>query len=153
MSKIKNASALKSIVTRLKAKGKRIVFTNGCYDIIHPGHIKILNLAKKKGDVLIVGLNSDSSVKKIKGSARPIQNQQARAIVLESLSIIDYLVIFNEETPYKLIKELKPDILVKGGDWKPNQIIGSDLVKKVYRIKLHPGYSTTKIIAKIKKSA
>ncbi|UCG35614.1 MAG: D-glycero-beta-D-manno-heptose 1-phosphate adenylyltransferase [Candidatus Omnitrophota bacterium] len=151
MSKIKSLPALKKIVTRLKKQKKRIVFTNGCFDFIHPGHIKILRQAKSKGDILIVGLNSDSSVKKIKGPRRPIMNEKARAEVLAALEPIDYIVLFKEPTPYKLIQELKPHTLIKGADWSKDKIIGADLIQKVYSIKLYPGYSTTKIIEKIKK--
>lgn len=152
MSKIKSVKELKIIITRLKGKGKKIVFTNGCFDILHPGHLKILNQASQKGDVLVVGLNSDSSIRKIKGPKRPILNQKARANLLATMIPVDYVVIFNETTPYNLIKRIKPDILVKGGDWQKDKIVGNELVRKVYRIKLYPGSSTTGIIDKIKKS-
>lgn len=152
MSKIKSVKELKIIITRLKGKGKKIVFTNGCFDILHPGHLKILNQASQKGDVLVVGLNSDSSIRKIKGPKRPILNQKARANLLATMIPVNYVVIFNETTPYNLIKRIKPDILVKGGDWQKDKIVGNELVRKVYRIKLYPGSSTTGIIDKIKKS-
>ena len=151
MSKIKSLPALKKIVTQLKKQKKRIVFTNGCFDFIHPGHVKILRQAKSKGDILIVGLNADSSVKKIKGPRRPIMNEKARAEVLAALEMVDYVVLFKEPTPYNLIQKLKPHILIKGADWSKGKIVGADLVKKVCTIKLFPGHSTTKIIAKIKK--
>jgi len=151
MNKLKSLSALTKITNRLKDQGKIIVFTNGCYDILHPGHIKILNQAKEKGDILIVGLNSDSSIRKIKGNTRPIMDEKARIMVLESISMVDYMVIFKEKTPYNLIKKIKPHILVKGGDWSKEKIIGADLVSKVYQVKLYPSYSTTKIIKRIKK--
>jgi len=149
MSKIKNIEELKKIVLDLKSQHKKIVLTNGCFDLIHPGHIKILKTAKKTGDILIVALNSDISVKKIKGPFRPILNEKARAILLESMTAVDYIVYFDQKTPYNLIKIIKPDVLVKGGDWKKEEIIGTDIVKNVYRVKIKPGYSTSKIIEKI----
>ena len=152
MGKIKNLKDLKKDISKLKRKGKKIVFTNGCFDILHLGHLKILKEAKQKGDILIVGLNSDSSIKKIKGPKRPIVDQKTRAMLLSNIIGVDYVVIFNEATPYNLIKKINPDILVKGGDWKKDKIVGSDLIKKVYRVKLRSGHSTTQIINKIKKS-
>lgn len=151
MSKIKKIKELVSIVDKLKKQNKKVVFTNGCFDIIHPGHIKILKLAKKQGDALIVGLNSDISIKKIKDKNRPIIAQKARALVLEGMESVDYIILFNEDTPYNLIKKLKPNILVKGADWNKGNIIGSDLVDKVYRVVLYPEYSTTGIINDILK--
>ncbi len=150
MSKVKTLSALKKIVESLKKKNKRIVFTNGCFDIIHPGHIKILKDSKDKGDILIVGLNSDSSIRRIKGPGRPVMDEKARSKVLEAIGLVDFVVIFQEDTPYKVIKELRPDYLVKGEDWKENKIIGREFVKKIFRIKFYPGYSTTGIIQKIR---
>lgn len=150
MSKVKTLPVLKKIVNNLKKKNKRIVFTNGCFDIIHPGHIKILRDSKSKGDVLIVGLNSDSSIKKIKGPARPVMDEKARSKVLEAIELVDFIVIFNEDTPYETIKALKPDYLIKGEDWKTDEIIGREFVKKIFRIKFYPGYSTTGIIQKIR---
>jgi len=152
MSKIKTLLALKKELRKLKNQGKKIVFTNGCFDLIHPGHIKILTRAKQKGDILVVGLNSDSSIKNIKDPNRPILNQKDRATVLESIEVVDYVILFNEKTPYSLIKALRPAALVKGGDWKTKDIIGNNLVKEVYRVKLCPGHSTSAIINKIKKS-
>ena len=151
MGKIKSLKGLESIISRLKSKGKKIVFTNGCFDILHLGHLKIINEAKRKGDVLIIGLNSDSSIKKIKGSKRPILTQSSRAKLLANMIGVDYVVIFNEATPYNLIKRIKPDVLVKGGDWKKDKIVGNELVKKIYRVKLCLGHSTTGIINKIKR--
>ncbi|MCK9614556.1 MAG: adenylyltransferase/cytidyltransferase family protein [Candidatus Omnitrophica bacterium] len=150
MSKVKTLSVLKKIVNNLKKKNKRIVFTNGCFDIIHPGHIKILKDSKSKGDILIVGLNSDSSIRRIKGTNRPVMDENARSKVLEAIGLVDFIVIFNEDTPYRIIKELRPDYLVKGEDWKENKIVGREFVKKIFRIKFYPGYSTTDIIQKIK---
>jgi len=152
MGKIKTLTSLKSLISKLKRQGKKIVFTNGCFDLIHPGHIKIFKEAKKKGDILVVGINSDSSIKQIKPQGRPVQDEGARTKILEAIETIDFVTVFNERTPYNLINAIKPDILVKGDDWGKKEIIGADLVKKVYRIKLYPGHSTTNIIKKIKKS-
>jgi D-beta-D-heptose 7-phosphate kinase/D-beta-D-heptose 1-phosphate adenosyltransferase len=150
MQKLKKIPLLKRIILSLRRQGKTLVFTNGCFDILHPGHIKILRQAKSKGDILIVGLNSDFSLKRIKGCGRPILNEQARAQILSAISYVDYIVIFNEDTPYNLIKLIKPDYLVKGGDWKKEKIIGKEFAKKVFRVKLSSGYSSTGIINKIK---
>ncbi len=154
-NKIKKAEALAKIVDKLKKQDKKIVFTNGCFDIIHFGHVKYLEEAKKKGDILIVGLNSTSSIKKIKGNGRPIISEADRAGVIAALQSVDFVTIFNEETPLKLIKKLKPDILIKGSDWKTGTIVGADVLKqyggKVLRAKFLKGYSTSKIIEKIVK--
>ena len=152
MGKLKTPAFLSKEITRLKDRGKKIVFTNGCFDILHPGHLKILKQAKKFGDILIVGLNSDLSVRKIKGKKRPILNEKARAQILEAIDIVDFIVLFKEATPYLLIKKIKPDILVKGGDWKKQDIVGNDIAGKVCRVKIYPGYSTTAIINKIKRA-
>lgn len=148
-AKLQDLTSLKRIAEEEKARGRIIGFTNGCFDLIHPGHIKILREAKEKGDVLIVGLNSDVSVKKIKGERRPVLDQTSRQQVLEAISFVDYIVLFDEDTPYNIIKELKPHYLVKGDDWKEDEIIGREFVRKVYRVKLQEGYSTSKIIEKI----
>ncbi|MCX7834296.1 MAG: D-glycero-beta-D-manno-heptose 1-phosphate adenylyltransferase [Ignavibacteria bacterium] len=143
-----------TISRELKKEGKKIVFTNGCFDIIHKGHIIYLKEAKKLGDYLIVGLNSDESVRRIKGNFRPINKQEDRALILENLKPVDAVVIFNEETPINLIEKIKPDFLVKGGDWKENEIVGADFVKsyggKVISINYIENYSTTSLIEKIK---
>ncbi len=145
---------IREIAKKIKKEGKRIVFTNGCFDLIHKGHIYLLKEAKKLGDILIVGLNSDSSIKKIKGKGRPILKESERAFIIENIKGVDYVVIFNEKTPFKLIKEIKPDILVKGGDYKENEIVGGEFVKKrkgnVVIIPYLKNFSTTKIIEKIK---
>lgn len=137
------------------AKGKRLVFTNGCFDILHRGHVAYLNEAKKLGDLLIVGLNSDSSVKALKGPERPVNAEEDRKFVLENLRAVDHVEIFSEETPLNLIKEVCPNILVKGGDWKAEQIVGSDFVLsnggQVLSLNFVDGYSTTKIIQKVSK--
>ncbi|HEY9162315.1 MAG TPA: D-glycero-beta-D-manno-heptose 1-phosphate adenylyltransferase [Desulfomonilia bacterium] len=136
----------------MKDHGLKIVFTNGCFDIIHAGHVQYLEQARKLGDCLVVGLNSDDSVRKLKGSTRPINNQQARAEVLAALYAVDYVCVFEEDTPYDLIKTLMPDILVKGGDWDIDSIVGSDIVTaaggKVYSLPFREGYSSTSIIEK-----
>ncbi|MFN3550478.1 MAG: D-glycero-beta-D-manno-heptose 1-phosphate adenylyltransferase [Endomicrobiia bacterium] len=142
---------LKNIISKLKKEEKKIVFTNGCFDILHLGHITLLKKAKSYGDVLIVGLNSDNSVKKLKGEQRPILTQDERAKILDSIKYVDYVVIFDELTPYKLITELKPDILVKGGDYKLKDIVGFGIIPKIIRVKLVKGKSTTNILEKIKK--
>ncbi|MGA2668249.1 MAG: D-glycero-beta-D-manno-heptose 1-phosphate adenylyltransferase [Ignavibacteria bacterium] len=153
MSILKQGNELNSIISKLRGDNKKIVFTNGVFDIIHRGHIEYLNEAKKLGDILIVGLNSDSSVKIIKGNNRPINDENDRAIVLDNLKPVNHVVIFEEDNPYELIRQIVPDILVKGGDWKPENIIGSDIVikngGKVISLKYVDNYSTTGIISKI----
>ena len=125
---VKNLEKLKLIVENLQLKHKTVVFTNGCFDLIHPGHIYILEQAKAEGDTLIVGLNSDESIKKFKSESRPICNQDDRAYVLSGLSCVDYIFIFNESTPEKLIMNISPDILVKGKDYQIKDIAGSDFM-------------------------
>jgi D-glycero-beta-D-manno-heptose 1-phosphate adenylyltransferase len=133
---------------------KKIVFTNGCFDILHFGHIDYLSTAADIGDVLVVGLNSDTSVRKIKGNNRPINNENARATLLASLTCVTAVVLFDEETPYELIKFIAPDFLVKGSDYKPEEIVGYDILKakggEIITIDFLEGYSTTSIINKIK---
>ena len=140
----------------IKEKNLKLVFTNGCFDILHRGHIAYLNEARSLGDLLIIGLNSDSSVKKLKGSNRPYNNENDRAFVLNNLKAVDYIILFSEDTPYNLIKDIKPDYLVKGGDWKEGEIVGSDIVKeyggKVISLKYIDNYSTTSFINKIKET-
>ncbi len=150
MGKILSWNELKTVIDSLKAKGKKIVFTNGCFDIIHVGHIRYLKEAKALGDVLVIGLNSDRSLSTIKPN-RPVNPENHRAEVLSSLEIIDYITIFDEETPYELIEFLQPDILVKGGDWKEEDIIGSDIVKETHSLPYIEGVSTSEIINRIKK--
>jgi len=133
-----------------------VVFTNGCFDLLHPGHIDLLNRAKGLGTRLIVGINSDESVRKIKGPDRPFMNQRERAEILSAISAVDEVIIFDEPTPERIIKEIKPDVLVKGGDWKPEEIIGSDFVLanggKVLSLPFVDGYSSSKIVDKIRSS-
>lgn len=148
MGKILIDRELKKEIENLKKEGKKIVFTNGCFDILHVGHVRYLKEAKKLGDILIVAINSDSSVKRIK-PLRPINPEQERAEVLAALEMVDFVTFFDDDTPYNLIKYLQPDILVKGGDWKTDQIVGADLVKEVYSLSYIEGISTTKIIEKI----
>jgi rfaE bifunctional protein nucleotidyltransferase chain/domain len=132
----------------------KIVFTNGCFDILHRGHIDYLARAADEGDILVVGLNTDESVRKIKGSQRPINNEQSRAMVLGSLGFVDAVILFNEETPYELIKQVKPDVLVKGADYNAEEIVGNDIVTgnggEIRTIELTEGFSTTGLIDKIK---
>jgi len=146
-------NAMESITNNLRRNHKRIVFTNGVFDILHYGHIDYLTRAKKLGDVLIVGVNTDRSVKKFKSKDRPIQNEKDRARIVDALKPVDYVVLFSESTPEKLIKIIKPDVLVKGADYKISEIVGAEFVKsyggKVKRIKLQKGRSTTGIIKKM----
>ncbi|EMS7184642.1 D-glycero-beta-D-manno-heptose-7-phosphate kinase [Campylobacter lari] len=130
-------------------QNQKVVFTNGCFDIVHYGHIKYLEKAKKLGDILVVGLNSDESIKRLKGNSRPINLEFQRACMLASMYFVDYVVIFNEYTPYELIEFLKPDVLVKGADYKDKEVVGSNLVKKVELIDFEDGFSTTNIINRI----
>jgi rfaE bifunctional protein nucleotidyltransferase chain/domain len=148
MKKILDRKGIQKLSSRLRAEGKKIVFTNGCFDILHAGHVRYLRQARRLGDVLIVGLNSDRSLSAIK-PGRPINSEKNRAEVLAGLAAVDYVVVFSEKTPYTLIKALKPDILVKGGDWKKEDIIGSDIAKETFSLPFVKGISTTRIIEKI----
>jgi len=150
LEKVVSRAVLQKIVSSAQSQGKKIVFTNGCFDIIHAGHIKYLRQAKALGDMLVIGLNSDTSVSRIKPK-RPINPQEQRADVLSSLEMVDYVTLFDEDTPYELIKVLKPDILVKGGDWKKEDIVGSDIAGKTFSLPYIAGVSTSEIIEKIKK--
>src|SRR3989304_2761365 len=147
-------SELKAIRLKLKGSGKKVVFTNGVFDLIHAGHVDYLLKAKKLGDVLIVGLNSDKSVQKIKGRNRPILKQEERAFIISNLKPVDYVVFFNEDTPEKLILELIPDVLVKGADWSVDKIVGKEIVEKnggeVKTIEFVNNQSTSKLIELIK---
>jgi len=134
------------IIRSLNAENKRIVFTNGCFDILHIGHLELLEKAKSYGDVLIVGMNSDSSVKQIKGPDRPILTEQDRARLLAAIEMVDYVVLFDEETPFELLRQIKPNVLVKGEDYKPDEIVGRDIVDEVKIIPFVRGKSTTNII-------
>lgn len=152
---ITTAEDFKSIRAKIKSENKKLVFTNGCFDILHKGHITYLNEAKKLGDVLVVGVNSDASVKKLKGDERPVTNEQDRMFALDNLKAVDYVILFKEDTPYNLIKAIEPDVLVKGGDWKVEDIVGSDVVLanggEVKSLNFVNGYSTSSILEKIRK--
>ncbi len=143
------------LINRLRRSGKKIVFTNGVFDILHRGHVEYLSKAKSYGDILIVGLNTDASVRRIKGGKRPIQKQRDRAIILLALKAVDYVVMFSEDTPEKLIRLIRPDVLVKGADWEISEIVGGDFVisygGKVKRVKLTKGRSTSAIETELRK--
>jgi D-beta-D-heptose 7-phosphate kinase / D-beta-D-heptose 1-phosphate adenosyltransferase len=144
---------LQPVLTELRQQGKRIVFTNGCFDLLHPGHIHTLVQARALGDVLIVGLNSDESVKRLKGNKRPILDQMERAAILAALEAIDYVTIFSDDTPRALILQLQPDVLVKGGDWNAETVVGKEEVEAwggtVVLIPYQEGNSTTNIIERV----
>ena len=152
-SKITTPEELRPILAILRATGKQIVFTNGCFDIIHTGHTRYLAIARSLGDVLVVAVNSDASVRTIKGEKRPINSQAERAEALAALASVDYVTVFDEPDPYRVIKELQPDVLVKGGDWPVEKIIGRDVVEarggRVVNVPFVEGQSTTGIIEKI----
>ncbi len=153
----KKLISLRTLSEKLKRRrrGKKVVFTNGCFDVLHSGHVRYLTKARSLGDMLVVGLNSDASVRKIKGTGRPVMPEAERAEILSALEAVDYVVLFADDTPEKLIKKIVPDVLVKGADWKTGEIVGADAVKagggKVVRVTLVKGKSTTNIIEKIKK--
>ncbi len=155
-NKIKNLKQLESIIAASQRKGERAVFTNGCFDILHLGHIRYLEQAKALGDKLVVALNSDASVRKLKGESRPIFSEQTRANLVAALECVDYVIIFSQATPLVLIKALKPDVLVKGGDWRKSDIVGKDFVEsyggKVATVSFMKGYSSTSIINKMRRS-
>lgn len=151
--KILSLEALQSVLLKVRKSGKKIVFTNGCFDILHVGHVRYLAAAKSAGHILVVGLNSDASVEIIKGTKRPIINQHQRAEVLASLQSVDYVTLFDEADPLRLIAALRPDVLVKGADWEADEIVGADVVTahggKVMRIEMVPDASTSTIIRRI----
>ena len=153
-AKILNKESLKRELAIWRFKNKKIVFTNGCFDILHLGHIDYLSKAKDFGDVLVIGLNTDNSVSRIKDEHRPVTDENARAMILASLHFVDALILFDEDTPYNLIKQVQPDILVKGSDYKTGDIVGADIVKakggEIITIEFLDGYSTTSIINKLK---
>ncbi len=150
---IKSFDEIKVQVERLKKLGKKIVFTNGCFDILHRGHVSYLDTAKSFGDVLILGLNTDASVKRLKGEDRPINNEDDRAYILAGLESVDYVVKFGEDTPYDLIKIVQPDTLVKGGDYEGKEVVGSDIAGEVKLVQFVDGRSTTRTIEKIQKTS
>lgn len=146
---IKTKEEIYALSDRLKKEGKRVVFTNGCFDILHVGHVKYLQEAKSYGDVLIVGLNSDSSVRELKGPTRPVNTEADRAYILAALESVDYVVLFSEETPHELIKNISPDILVKGGDYEGKQVVGAEFAGELRLVQFVDGKSTTATIARI----
>jgi D-beta-D-heptose 7-phosphate kinase / D-beta-D-heptose 1-phosphate adenosyltransferase len=148
-SKIMDSASLREIIAAEQAAGHAIVFTNGCFDILHRGHLTYLRAARALGKRLVVGLNSDASVQKLKGPTRPVNAQQDRALMMAALEFVDYVVIFGEDTPERLLSELRPDILVKGGDYRPETVLGSEFVREVRILPFVDGYSTTTTIAKI----
>lgn len=153
VGKMVSLKRLVSELEQLRAEGRKVAFTNGCFDIIHAGHVRYLKKARSLADVLVVGLNSDKSIKSIKGPDRPIVPERERAEVLGSLESVDYVVLFGEPTPIKLIEAIRPDVLVKGADWAAHEIVGADVVKasggRLARVKLVEGRSTTNIIKRI----
>lgn len=155
-NKIYRQEAIEKLVDKNKSNFTNIVFTNGCFDLLHQGHLHLLTQCRELGDCLIVGLNSDKSVRRLKGSSRPVNNEEFRSNILASLFFVDAVVIFDEDTPERLIELLKPNILVKGGDWKKDEIVGAQFVEKnggkVVVIDLLKGHSTTDMIDIIKKN-
>lgn len=155
MAKILDHGALIQECRRLRSEGKRLVFTNGCFDLLHPGHVRYLREARSLGDALVVALNSDRSVRVLKGEGRPILNERERAEVVAALQAVDYVIVFDEETPRELIAELLPDVLVKGGDWPLNQIVGREEVEaaggRVVSLSYLGGSSTSDLIERIAK--
>jgi D-glycero-beta-D-manno-heptose 1-phosphate adenylyltransferase len=152
-NKIFDRKVLGNRIAMWRLLNNKIVFTNGCFDILHRGHIEYLSQARDRGEVLIIGLNSDASVKRIKGAGRPVQDEMSRALILASLRIVDAVVLFDEDTPYELIKFVNPDVLVKGADYTEQTIVGADIVKanggEVVTIPIVEGYSTTEILKKV----
>lgn len=154
-TKVKTVRQLKRILARLRRRGERIVFTNGCFDLLHIGHLRYLQRARRHGDRLVVGINSDRSVRQIKGPPRPLIPQAERAEVLAALSCVDFVTVFNERDPLAVITALQPDVLIKGSDWGQNKIIGREVVEgrggRVRRVPLVKGVSTTRLIKKIRR--
>ncbi len=152
--KILERSQAKELGVSLRREGKVIVFTNGCFDLLHRGHVEYLYFARSQGDVLIVGVNTDDSLRRLKGSNRPVNTLQDRLYVLAALECVDYVIPFHEDTPYELIKEIQPDVLVKGKDYRPDEVVGRDIVEsrggKLVLADYKEGYSTTELIRKIK---
>jgi len=147
---------MKALVARLKGRGKKVVFTNGCFDILHVGHVRYLRKAKSQGDVLVIGLNTDRSVREIKGEKRPVVPEKERAEILAALEFVDYVVLFDEPDPFRLIEALKPNVLVKGADWPKSRIVGREIVEKiggrVVRVPLVAGASSSGVIEKVIKA-
>ena len=154
--KIGSLARVRAACNRARRAGSKVVFTNGCFDLLHPGHVRYLAAARAAGDLLVVGLNSDRSVRLLKGPGRPVQNATARAELLAALAAVDHVVIFDAPTPITLIEALRPDVLVKGADWQPGEIVGSEVVEaaggKVLRVKLVRGESTTRLVARARRA-
>ncbi|HRY31437.1 MAG TPA: D-glycero-beta-D-manno-heptose 1-phosphate adenylyltransferase [Bacteroidales bacterium] len=154
--KVAGSDRMERMLALWRFQGRKIVFTNGCFDLIHPGHIDYLSRAAALGDILVIGLNSDASVRRLKGSHRPIMPEQARAMVLAAIHFVNAVVLFDEDTPYRLIAEVKPDILVKGGDYRKDAVVGADLLAayggEVIILPFLEGYSTSSIEEKIRKA-
>lgn len=148
-NKIMTRAKLTAFVKKAKAEGKKIVFTNGCFDILHAGHVSSIEFAKSKGDILVLGLNTDNSIKRLKGPSRPINKQADRALVVAALGAVDAVCLFSQDTPLELIKLVKPDVLVKGADYKNKEVVGSQFAGKVVLFPLVKGRSTTNLISKI----
>ena len=155
--KIQSLPALTRRIAQAQAHRRRVVFTNGCFDLFHAGHVTLLERARRLGDLLIVGVNSDRSVRALKGPTRPIVSQRDRALLLAALECVDYVTIFNDPTPRRLVERLQPDVLVKGADWGTQQIVGSDVVRRyggrVVRMPLVKGLSTSRLIERIRDSS
>ena len=153
VSKLKSRQALVRSLHKPRRKGRTLVFTNGCFDLLHPGHLHLLRFAKRQGDILVVGLNSDRSVRSLKGSSRPIQSEEERAQILSALEVVDYVTIFGERDPERLIRALRPDVLVKGAEWKKKGIVGSPFVTsyggRVLTCPTLRGKSTSALLLKI----
>jgi D-beta-D-heptose 7-phosphate kinase/D-beta-D-heptose 1-phosphate adenosyltransferase len=156
-AKVGSLERVRRACRKARREGKRVVFTNGCFDLLHPGHVRYLAAARAQGDVLVVGVNSDRSVRALKGPGRPVQGEDARAEVLAALAAVDHVVVFDQPTPRALIEALEPDVLVKGADWKERDIVGADVVRarggKVVRVELVPGQSTTRLVARSRRAA
>ena len=155
--KIQRAGALARLVRSAHRRGRRVVFTNGCFDLLHAGHVRLLERAKRYGDLLIVGLNSDRSVRALKGPGRPLVAERDRARLLAALETVDYVTVFGELTPERLLRRLQPDVLIKGSDWASHRIVGRALIQRrggrVIRFPLVKGYSTTQLIQRIRRQA
>jgi D-beta-D-heptose 7-phosphate kinase/D-beta-D-heptose 1-phosphate adenosyltransferase len=153
LSKIKTLDELLDLAACWRSDSEKIVFTNGCFDLLHPGHVQYLSMARDRGDRLIVGVNSDASVRRLKGEHRPIQDERSRTVLLAALSMVDAVVVFDEDTPLELILALRPEVLVKGGDWAPSRIVGAEQVAayggSVFSLPYLEGNSTTDIERKI----
>ena len=149
-----DVATLRAVLHRERAAGRRVVFTNGCFDLLHPGHVRYLAAARALGDVLVVGLNDDASVRRLKGTGRPVLTVDERAEVLAGLAAVDHLIVFDDDTPRAVIAELLPDVLVKGADWAAEDIVGREEVEaaggRVARVDLVPGVSTTELIGRIR---